>query len=254
LWQFKGKLNDGAPREDGEFSLVYDHDKEDNYLSFITTDLNDEYIDLLSLVQAGDYVQVYDVDNPESYTLHTIDDVVLGSMNPEMVEMPCTLVAHGNALVKSDKCAIRFFAVKESPEVAELNARVDALEELMKPWSGIDIGTYATKSSGNYEPTGTSQNEGTADMWWTNVSMNTTPNNHVRIGMQANPDLCTQIAAMPVPFEMDVIQPGAKQTWHVYEVYERGEGVLHVLNDVAWGDPLTHSHLSVDTQYIVRKV
>jgi hypothetical protein len=130
---------------------------------------------------------------------------------------------------------------------------MDDFEELMAPWSGLDIGTYATKAE-NYEPTGSSQAEGTAGMWWISVHMNSTPNNHVRIGMQADPDLCKQIAAMPVPFEMDVIQPGAMQTWHVYEVYERGTGVLHVLNDVAWGDELTHSHIAVDTQYIVRKV
>jgi hypothetical protein len=260
LWQFKGKLSDGPPRNNGEFSLIYDVDREDNFLTMITTDLNGEYVDLLNLVKPGDYAQVYDLGNPDSYTLHTLDDVVLGSINPEMVEMPCTLVAHGNELVKSDQCAIRFFAVHESPQVAEnteaikeLNDRLDALEEVMQPWTGLDIGTYATKAE-NYEPTGSSQAEGTAGMWWTNVHMNSTPNNHVRIGMQADPDMCTQIAAMPVPFEMDVIQPEAKQTWHVYEVYERGTGVLHVLNDVAWGDELTHSHIAVDTQYIVRKV
>jgi hypothetical protein len=259
-WQFKGKLSDGPPRNDGEFSLIYDVDREDNFLTMITTDLSGTRLDLMDLVKPGDYAQVYDLDNPDSYTIHTIDDVLLGSINPEMVEMPCTLVANGNEFVKGDKCAVRFFAVKDNPliaenaeRIAELEARMDDFEELMAPWSGLDIGTYATKAE-NYEPTGSSQAEGTAGMWWISVHMNSTPNNHVRIGMQANPDLCKQIAAMPVPFEMDVIQPEAQQTWHVYEVYERGTGVLHVLNDVAWGDELTHSHIAVDTQYIVRKV
>jgi hypothetical protein len=260
LWQFKGVLADGPPRNNGEFSLVYDHDQEDNYLTFVTTDLNGERIDLMSDVQAGDYAQVYDVDNPDSYTLHTIDDVLLGSMNPEMIEMPCTLVAHGNAFVKSDKCAVRFFAVADNPliaanteAIAELNARMDDFEEVMKPWTGLDIGTYATKRAA-FEPSGSSQDEGMAETWWTDVSMNTTPNNHVRIGMQADPDLCTRVASYPVPFELDVIQPGAKQTMHIMSVYERGEGVLHLLCDVAWGDALTHTEFgAVDTQYIVRK-
>ena len=142
----------------------------------------------------------------------------------------------------------------DTEAIDELNARMDEFEELMKPWTGIDIGTYRTKRA-NYEPTGNSQAEGMAETWWTDTYMNTTPMNHVRIGMQADKDMCTKIAAYPVPFELDIIQPEATQTMHIYDVYERGEGVLHLLCDVAWGDALKHDvYSAVDSQYIVRKV
>jgi hypothetical protein len=159
---------------------------------------------------------------------------------------------HSNMQAQIDENAQNIAA--NMAAIDELNARMDDFEEAMKPWTGLDIGTYSTKRA-EFEPTGSSQAEGTADTWWTDVSMNTVPNNHLRIGMQADKDLCTRIAAYPVPFEMDIIQPEATQTWHVYDVYERSEGVLHVLCDVAWGDALTHNaYTAVDTQYIVRKV
>ena len=247
LWKHKPE----APaRADGEFSFFFPMTQENNYLNVITTDLNHESILIQDLVKVGDYVQIYNLDKPDSFTLHTVDSVAVDSTHPPMVGLEVTLVAHGDEIGDFEKCAIRFFAVTA---ITELNERMDALEEAMRPWMGVSLGVFSTKRS-EFEPTGSSQAEGTAVTWWTDPFNNSNPNNHARIGM-TDKNLLTQIVNMPAPFELDLLQDGLKQTWVVADAYERGVGVLHLLATAGYGDRLTHTpYTAVDTEFVVRKI
>jgi len=137
--------------------------------------------------------------------------------------------------------------------ITKLESMIDYLESSLQHVLPFSLGVHETKMD-RYEPTGSTQAEGTAVTWWIDAVNNTTPENHARIGM-VDKDLCSKVANMPVPFEMDVIQGDLKQTWVIADCYERGAGVLHLLSSGGWGDRMVHTTgTAVATEYVVRKI
>ena len=204
-------------------------------------------------VKIGDFVET--VINAERWTLHQIFNIRSGDEGVRIYDMQ-PQKNQGN-LQSGNDAFLRFIKGASNDELTDqvdaLEDRVAYLESVLQPFLPFSLGVYGTKKD-NYEPTGSSQAEGTAAMWWIDAVNNTTPENHARLGM-VDKDLCSQVANMPVPFELDVIQGDLKQTWVIAESYERGAGVLHLLSSGGWGDRLGHSTgTSVDTEYVVRKV
>ncbi len=253
--------------ESGYWTIVYNQDApgsgEVQVDTFSGTAPNSIYINETDLdgnahgfadVQIGDFVEIF--INAERWTLYQIFNIRDGGEGVRIYDM-MPQKNQGN-LENGTDAFLRFIKVSGNSEdleaqVKTLENRVDYLETALQPFLPISLGVYLTNLD-RYEPTGSSQAEGTAVTWWIDAVNNTNPENHARIGM-VDKDLCSKVANMPVPFEMDVIQGELKQTWVIADSYERSAGVLHLLSSGGWGDQMGHSTgTAVATEYVVRKV
>ncbi len=204
-------------------------------------------------VKVGDLVET--VINAERWTIHEIFNIRDGGEGVRIYDMR-PKKNQGN-LQSGNDAFLRFIKGASNDDVTDqveaLEDRVTYLETALAPFLPQSLGVYGTKMD-RYEPTGSTQVEGTAVTWWIDAINNTTPENHARLGM-VDKDLCSKVANMPVPFELDVIQGELKQTWVIADCYERNAGVLHLLSSGGWGDRLGHSTgTAVDTEYVVRKI